>query len=113
MRASRVSLPTRSARMMNEPVVFTVAPITRLPASFKTGMDSPVIIDSSTELMPSRTAIDGDLFTWPYPQAVAGLHLIQRNIVLRAIAKNARGVGTEIEQRPNRRAGTAAGAEFE
>jgi hypothetical protein len=50
-----VSEPTRSARMTSEPVPFTVAPITRSPACFSTGIDSPVTIDSSTALLPSNT----------------------------------------------------------
>src|ERR1051326_4464246 len=53
--ASIDSDPSLSARMMNEPVWFTVAPITFAPAVFSTGRDSPVIIDSSTALLPSST----------------------------------------------------------
>src|SRR5258706_4660428 len=46
--ANNVSDPTRSARIANEPVALTVAPITRSPAYFSTGIGSPVIMDSST-----------------------------------------------------------------
>ncbi len=53
--ASRVSEPTRSATMISEPVPLTVAPITRSPAAFSTGIGSPVTIDSSTALEPSST----------------------------------------------------------
>ncbi|MNC85477.1 hypothetical protein D3C83_10770 [compost metagenome] len=52
---SRVSEPTRSARKTKEPLPFTVAPVTRAPASLATGTGSPVIMDSSTRLAPSRT----------------------------------------------------------
>ena len=53
--ANMVSLPTRSARMTSDPVRFTVAPTSRLPGALSTGIDSPVIMDSSTELDPSST----------------------------------------------------------
>ncbi len=61
--ASSVSLPTRSARMMSEPVPFTVAPMTRSPGRFSTGIDSPVIIDSSTALVPSRITPSAGTFS--------------------------------------------------
>src|SRR5436190_1654266 len=53
--ASMVSLPTRSARITSDPFPFAVAPITREPAAFSTGIDSPVIMDSSTALDPPST----------------------------------------------------------
>jgi hypothetical protein len=53
--ASSVSRPTRSARIRKLPVWLTVAPVTLLPADFSTGIDSPVIIDSSTLEPPSTT----------------------------------------------------------
>ncbi len=51
-----VSAPTFSARMTNEPVIFTEPAITRSPGSLVTGMDSPVSRDSSMETRPSRTS---------------------------------------------------------
>ena len=53
--ANIVSLPTRSAVMTSTPVPLTVAPTNRAPATFSTGIGSPVIIDSSTALRPSIT----------------------------------------------------------
>ena len=53
--ASIVPAPTLSARITNEPVPFTVPPISRSPGCLATGMDSPVTIDSSTALLPSST----------------------------------------------------------
>ena len=53
--ASKVSAPTRSARITRLPVPFTVPAFTRPPAIFSTGRGSPVIIDSSTKLVPSST----------------------------------------------------------
>src|SRR6266849_9278409 len=61
--ASRVSAPTRSARMTNPPVVLIVAPITRSLGFFSTGIGSPVTIDSSTELMPSTTTPSAGTFS--------------------------------------------------
>ena len=48
--ASRVSAPTRSARITNPPVPLTVPPVTRLPDAFSTGIGSPVTRASSTAL---------------------------------------------------------------
>ena len=53
--ASSVSEPTRSARITNPPVPFTVAPMTRSPGFFSTGIGSPLTIASSTALLPSST----------------------------------------------------------
>ena len=53
MPASVVSSPTRSARMVNHPVRFTVAPVTASPGRLSTGTLSPVITDSSTVPEPS------------------------------------------------------------
>ena len=53
--ASAVSLPTLVAVKRKAPVRFTVAPITRSPGPFSTGMDSPVSIDSSIDERPSST----------------------------------------------------------
>ena len=61
--ASSVSLPTRSARMTKPPVPFTVPPMTRLPGVFSTGIDSPVTIDSSTALRPSRATPSTGIFS--------------------------------------------------
>ena len=55
IRASAVSRPTRVARMTNEPVVLSVAPMTSSPACLVDGIGSPVSIDSSTAEMPSTT----------------------------------------------------------
>ena len=55
MPASVVSAPTRSARMANHPVVFTVAPVTASPGRLPTGTLSPVMTDSSTTPSPSST----------------------------------------------------------
>ena len=53
--ATRVSAPTRSARMVNAPIPFTVPPVTGSPALRSTGIGSPVTIDSSMLVAPSST----------------------------------------------------------
>ena len=58
-------------------------------------------------------AVDRDLFPRTHPQAIAGFYLIEWNVLFRAIAENACGLGAEVEQRTNRSSGTAAGAEFQ
>ncbi len=55
IRASSVSAPTRSARITRPPVPLTVPPVTRSPGPFSMGIGSPVSIDSSIALRPSRT----------------------------------------------------------
>lgn len=48
IRDKAVSAPTRSARIIKEPVVFIVPPATELPTPTGTGMDSPVSMEAST-----------------------------------------------------------------
>jgi hypothetical protein len=55
MRASTLDAPIAVASTSNAPEVLMVAPITRSPARFSTGIDSPVSIDSSTAPLPDRT----------------------------------------------------------
>ena len=55
IRESAESAPTAVARSRRRPVAFIVAPNTSSPPRFVTGKDSPVSIDSSTALSPSRT----------------------------------------------------------
>ena len=61
--ASRVSAPTRSARISRVPVPFRVAPISRSPAALVTGIGSPVTMDSSTVLRPSVTVPSTGIFS--------------------------------------------------
>ena len=54
----------------------TVAPMTLSPGAFSTGIGSPVIIDSSTELWPStHDAVDRHLLARPDAQQVADLDI--------------------------------------
>jgi hypothetical protein len=63
MVASAVSLPTLVALNLKLPVLFRVPPITSSPTCFSTGMDSPVIIDSSTALAPAITLPSTAIFS--------------------------------------------------
>ena len=56
MRARALSAPSVVARKRKAPVRLIVPPITRSPAFFSTGIDSPVSIDSSTALAPESTS---------------------------------------------------------
>jgi len=49
--------------MMNDPVPLMVAPTTLLSGDFSTGIDSPVIIDSSMVLRPSRMTPSTGIFS--------------------------------------------------
>ena len=61
--ASAVSRPTFVARNTNDPVVLSVAPITVSPGPFRTGMASPVSIDSFTADAPSTTTPSTGIFS--------------------------------------------------
>ena len=61
--ASIVSRPTLVARNRNAPVWLIVAPITMSPASFVTGIGSPVTIDSSIAERPSSTSPSTGIFS--------------------------------------------------
>ena len=81
MRASSVSEPTRSARMMTDPLPLTVAPMTLSPAAFATGTGSPVIIDSSMRRRAfQHRAVDGDLLARLHAQAIADDDAFERHL---------------------------------
>src|SRR5262249_57818957 len=52
--ASTVSRPTRTASSVTAPSPFSVPAITAIPGPFPTRVGSPVSIDSSTVVVPSR-----------------------------------------------------------
>ncbi len=54
MRASMVSAPTCSASITKPPAWLIVPPMTGSPSALRTGIDSPVTMDSSSVLAPSR-----------------------------------------------------------
>ena len=110
-----MSLPTRSARMTNAPVPFTVPPVTFASGVFSTGIGSPVTIDSSTVRRAfEHDAVDRDALARSDPQSVADHDLLERNVLLLAVlADPASRLWREPEQVANRRAGAAAGAKFQ
>ncbi len=57
-----VSSPTFSALNFITPFLFTLAPVTKSPLFFETGMLSPVNIDSSTLVLPSITIPSTGIF---------------------------------------------------
>ena len=75
IRASRVSLPTRSARIMKLPVVLRVAPVTWSPGRLFDRhrlAGHHQFVDGA--LAFEHDAVDRHLLAGPHPQAVAGNH---------------------------------------
>jgi hypothetical protein len=111
---SKVSLPTRSARMTKLPGPLTVPPVTLSPTAFSTGSGSPVIMDSSTLEWPSTTfAIHRHLVAGNHAQPVADPHLVERDFVVALVGDLPRRRRREIQQRFDGAAGAAAGAQFQ
>ena len=90
--ASSVSAPTRSARITSAARAVDRRRRSRgRPRLSRPGIGSPVIIDSSTALRPSRTiAVDRHLLARAHAQAVADLDLVERHVLLR---RRRRGLG--------------------
>ena len=78
-------------------------------------MGSPVIMDSSTELLPSRTdAVHRHLLAGPHPEAVPHLDLLQGDVCFGAACPNPPGgLGGQSQQGLDGGAGLAAGLEFQ
>ena len=86
-----VSSPTFVAAKRNDPLVFMVAPITSSPSRLVTGMDSPVIMDSSTADSPEMTRPStGTLLAGPDDHDVPDLHVLDGHVDLFAIPHDAR-----------------------
>ena len=58
-----VSRPTLMAFTCTDPFLFNVEPITVSPMTFSTGMDSPVNIDSSMDVLPLMTSPSTGIFS--------------------------------------------------
>ena len=108
--------PTRSARITKAPgAVDGAADDAGSPGIFSTGIGSPVTIDSSTALRPSRTTPSTGTFSpgrtrSRSPTATS----VERHVLFRARRRGApRGLRGEAEQRPDRAARPAPGAELE
>ncbi len=109
---SRVSAPTRSARMTKPPVPLTVPPVTLRCDILLDGNGLAAdhgLVDGTVAL--EHDAIDGDLFARPDPQPVAYLNLIERHIGFAALSvEPSCRLGSEAEQRTDGTAGLTAGA---
>ena len=112
LREHRVAADLVGAHHEARPRWLIVPPITLSPALLATGIDSPVIIDSSTAPRPSsKCAVDRHLLAWPDAQAVAEVDRVERHLLVGAVgADPARSFRREIEQRADRAAGLFAGA---
>src|ERR1039458_9585423 len=118
---NNVSEPTRSARIMNPPVPLTVPAVTFASLSFSTGMGSPLIIDSSTELWPSSTVPSTGTFSPGRTRSLSPTCTCSSGTSASPPLSSSRlaVVVTEVgrfrgkaEQRTNRAAGLAASAEL-
>ena len=99
MLASAVSLPTLVAVNLKLPVLLSVPPMTSSPTCFSTGIDSPVIIDSSTALAPAITSPSTGIFSpGRMTTRVFDQHLLDREVDLLAVAHDSRGLGLKPDQ---------------
>ncbi len=115
IRASMVSLPTRSARMTKLPDWLRVPPLTLSPGAFSTGTGSPVSIDSSTVLRPSCTTPSTGIWSPGRTRSRSPTAtVLERHLLVRAVvAHAARGLRGKAQQRLDRAAGALAGADLE
>ena len=92
-------------RAANHPVAGALADWHRLPGQHG-------FIDRAPPL--DDLAIHRDLLTRPHPQPIAGLHVIESDLFVRAVRPDApRGLGRKIDERADRAAGLLARPEFE
>ena len=115
MRARRVSRPTFSALMTKLPVPLSVAPVTGSPGDFSTGIGSPVTIDSSTVLVPSRTTPSTGTFSPGRTRRRSpGLHVLEGHVGLGPVVSHpAGGLRRQAEKGPDGPAGALAGPKLQ
>ncbi len=115
IRASSVSLPTRSPRMMTLPVPFTVPPVTRLSGRL---LDRDRLaghhrlVDGAAAL--EHDAVDRDLLARPHAQPIADMDV--RRAARRSRRRRRRRGGPSSGRAragPDRRARAAAGAQLQ
>ena len=112
--ASVVSCPTLVARMRNAPLRLMVAPNTSSPA---------VLVDGHALACEHRLvdagaprhdfAVDRHLLAGLHQQHIADLHVVDGDLLLAAVAHEMRGLGAEIDQLLDGRAGLAAASRLE
>ena len=97
------------------PVPLTVPPVTAARGLFSTGIGSPVTIDSSTARRAfDDDAVDRNALAGPDAEAIADLHVLERNVVLGAICLDPPGrLRRQAEQAADRAARPAARAQLQ
>ena len=112
--ASRVSAPTLSARITNEPVLLSEPATTLSPTPLVTGMDSPVTRDSSMVTRPSRISPSTATFSpGRDAQPVSDGDHVERDVLVAAVVTEPpRGLGRQIKQRPDGAGRLFAGAQL-
>ena len=112
--ASVVSRPTLVARKTNEPVLFSVAPMTCSPGPFfdrQALAGQHALVERRAALVDD--AVDRHLLARPHADQVADLDCFDRDILLDAVADDARGPGLQAHQGLDRGAGLLPGARLE
>ena len=93
--ASSVSLPTRSARMTKLPVPLTVPPVTLIAGRL---LDRHRLARNHGFIDRARSfehhAIHRNFLARPHAQTVADLHLVERNVLLAAVASGPRALSS-------------------
>ena len=110
--ASTVSLPTFVARYRSDPVPLMVAPVTELPACFTTGMDSPVIMDSSTADEPAITTPSTGSCSPGRIAYISDRHLLDRNFLFNFTSYHASVFRLQSRQRAHGLSSTDTSARF-
>ena len=115
MRASSVSAPTRSARITTVPVPLTVAPMTRSPGRLRDGhrlAGDHRFVDGRFAFLDD--AVDRNAVARTDAQAIAGMNVVERDVLVAAVGAHApRALGRQLQQRADRGAGAAAGAQLQ
>ena len=95
-------------------MAFSVPPVTRSPGAFSAGIGSPVTIDSSTALCPSRTTPSTGTFSpGRMRRRVSDPHLADRHIALLAVPDYARRSRSQAEELLQGRACSATRAQLQ
>ena len=97
--ASAVCSPVPVTSTRSEPEPFTVPAMTRSPGFLSTGRDSPVIIDSLTALVPTRTTPSAGM-PWPGSDEheIAVPQLRERHVLQLVALDTRRRIGQELRE---------------
>ena len=109
-----MSLPTFVARKRKAPVWLIVAPMTVSPASFVTGSDSPVTIDSSMVERPSTISPSTGIFSpGRTSDDVTRHHLLDRDLDFLSVADDAGRLRLQADELADGLAGAGLRARLE